>query len=37
MNWLAHVFLSEPDIEYRLGNLLADIGYGIADPRVRSR
>jgi len=24
MNWLAHVFLSEPDTEFRLGNLLAD-------------
>jgi acyl carrier protein phosphodiesterase len=24
MNWLAHVFLSEPDAECRLGNLLAD-------------
>jgi acyl carrier protein phosphodiesterase len=24
MNWLAHVFLSENDIDYRLGNLLAD-------------
>ncbi|MCI0463035.1 MAG: ACP phosphodiesterase [Gemmataceae bacterium] len=24
MNWLAHVFLSEPDGECRLGNLLAD-------------
>lgn len=26
MNWLAHVFLSEPEIECRLGNLLADPG-----------
>jgi acyl carrier protein phosphodiesterase len=25
LNWLAHVFLSEPDIEFQLGNLLADI------------
>jgi acyl carrier protein phosphodiesterase len=25
MNWLAHVFLSEPDTEFRLGNLLADL------------
>lgn len=25
MNWLAHVFLSEADIEFRLGNLLADL------------
>jgi acyl carrier protein phosphodiesterase len=25
MNWLAHVYLSKPDVEFRLGNLLADI------------
>lgn len=25
MNWLAHIFLSEPNTEYQLGNLLADI------------
>lgn len=25
MNWLAHAFLSKPDIEFRLGNLLADL------------
>src|ERR1700712_1467061 len=25
MNWLAHTFLSEPDAEFRLGNLLADM------------
>lgn len=25
MNWLAHVFLSEPNVEFQLGNLLADI------------
>ncbi len=24
MNWLAHLYLSEPDKEFRLGNLLAD-------------
>jgi acyl carrier protein phosphodiesterase len=24
VNWLAHAFLSKPDIEFRLGNLLAD-------------
>jgi acyl carrier protein phosphodiesterase len=24
MNWLAHIFLSENDIDYQLGNLLAD-------------
>lgn len=28
MNWLAHVFLSEPEIEFRLGNLLADLVKG---------
>ncbi|MBM0103645.1 DUF479 domain-containing protein [Steroidobacter sp. S1-65] len=28
MNWLAHVFLSEPNVEFRLGNLLADIVRG---------
>lgn len=28
MNWLAHVYLSEPDVEFRLGNLLADLVKG---------
>jgi acyl carrier protein phosphodiesterase len=28
LNWLAHVFLSESDVEFRLGNLLADIVRG---------
>jgi acyl carrier protein phosphodiesterase len=28
MNWLAHVFLSEADVEFRLGNLLADVVRG---------
>ncbi len=28
MNWLAHVFLSPPQIEFRLGNLLADLVKG---------
>ncbi|NET00364.1 MAG: DUF479 domain-containing protein [Sphaerospermopsis sp. SIO1G1] len=28
MNWLAHLFLSEPSVEMRLGNLLADIVKG---------
>lgn len=28
MNWLAHVFLSEDDIDHRLGNLLADLVRG---------
>jgi len=25
VNWLAHLYLSEPDPEFRLGNLLADV------------
>lgn len=28
MNWLAHVFLSERDVEFQLGNLLADVVRG---------
>lgn len=28
MNWLAHVYLSEPNVEFRLGNLLADYVKG---------
>ena len=28
LNWLAHVFLSEPTIDFRLGNLLADLVRG---------
>ena len=28
MNWLAHAFLSRPDPEFRLGNLLADLVKG---------
>ena len=28
MNWLAHVFLSEPTVQFRLGNLLADLVRG---------
>ena len=28
MNWLAHAFLSKPDIEFRLGNLMADLVKG---------
>ncbi|MBW4562218.1 MAG: DUF479 domain-containing protein [Mojavia pulchra JT2-VF2] len=30
MNWLAHLLLSEPNVESRLGNLLADIVKGTA-------
>jgi acyl carrier protein phosphodiesterase len=25
MNWLAHILLSEPNVENRLGNLLGDL------------
>jgi acyl carrier protein phosphodiesterase len=25
MNWLAHLFLSEPDSAFRIGNLLPDL------------
>jgi acyl carrier protein phosphodiesterase len=32
VNWLAHTFLSKPQAEYRLGNLLADVVRG-ADRR----
>jgi acyl carrier protein phosphodiesterase len=28
MNWLAHAFLSPPNADFRLGNLLADIVKG---------
>lgn len=28
MNWLAHVFLSEPSAQFQLGNLLADVVRG---------
>jgi acyl carrier protein phosphodiesterase len=28
LNWLAHVFLSEANVEFRLGNLLADLVRG---------
>jgi acyl carrier protein phosphodiesterase len=28
VNWLAHAFLSKPDVEFRLGNLLADLVKG---------
>lgn len=34
MNWLAHAFLSEPNIEFRLGNLLSDIVRGDARAAV---
>src|SRR5947209_4453083 len=28
MNWLAHVYLSDDDVEHRLGNILADVVKG---------
>jgi acyl carrier protein phosphodiesterase len=28
VNWLAHVFLSKPNVEFQLGNLLADVVRG---------
>jgi acyl carrier protein phosphodiesterase len=28
VNWLAHAFLSKPNVEFRLGNLLADLVKG---------
>jgi acyl carrier protein phosphodiesterase len=28
MNWLAHAFLSRPEIDFRLGNLMADLVKG---------
>ena len=34
MNWLAHVFLSPPAIEYQLGNLLADTTKGRCWPHA---
>src|SRR6185436_3543995 len=36
LNWLAHVFLSESNVEFRLGNLLADIVKGEELRRVVS-
>lgn len=30
MNWLAHIFLAEPNVESRLGNLLGDLVKGAA-------
>ncbi|MBW4608345.1 MAG: DUF479 domain-containing protein [Hassallia sp. WJT32-NPBG1] len=36
MNWLAHLFLSEPNVENRLGNLLADIVKGSARRELNS-
>ncbi len=30
MNWLAHLHLSQPDVEFRLGNVIADVIKGEA-------
>ncbi|MGF1452435.1 MAG: ACP phosphodiesterase [Opitutales bacterium] len=32
MNWLAHVYLSRPEVDFRLGNLLADVKKGQSWP-----
>jgi acyl carrier protein phosphodiesterase len=37
MNWLAHLLLSEPNVEIRLGNLLADIVKGEARQDLNSQ
>ncbi|BAZ08683.1 hypothetical protein NIES4071_04880 [Calothrix sp. NIES-4071] len=37
MNWLAHLLLSKPDIESRLGNLLADLVKGAARENLSDR
>ena len=36
MNWLAHLLLSEPNVESRLGNLLADIVKGTERQELNS-
>jgi acyl carrier protein phosphodiesterase len=36
VNWLAHLFLSENDVEMRLGNILADIVKGKARQQLNS-
>ncbi|GAB4536332.1 MAG: hypothetical protein Tsb0014_24030 [Pleurocapsa sp.] len=37
MNWLAHLFLSQPQVEARLGNILADLVKGKEQPTLNSR
>lgn len=37
MNWLAHAFLSPPDVEFRLGNLLADMIRGRSRAAMSAR
>lgn len=36
MNWLAHTFLSTDDIDYQLGNLLADLLRDVAWPEANA-
>jgi acyl carrier protein phosphodiesterase len=35
MNWLAHIFLAEPNVESRLGNLLGDLVKGAARTELK--
>jgi acyl carrier protein phosphodiesterase len=37
MNWLAHLHLSEPDVEVRLGNVIADFVKGDARRNLNER
>lgn len=37
MNWLAHLLLSKPDIESRLGNLLADLVKGAEREKLNAQ
>ncbi|MEB3179870.1 MAG: DUF479 domain-containing protein, partial [Nostocaceae cyanobacterium] len=37
MNWLAHLLLSEYNVEHRLGNLLADLVKGSARQELNPR
>jgi len=37
MNWLAHLFLSEYNVEHRLGNFLADLAKGSARQELNPR
>jgi acyl carrier protein phosphodiesterase len=37
MNWLAHLFLSQPQVEVRLGNILADLVKGKERVTLNSR
>jgi acyl carrier protein phosphodiesterase len=37
MNWLAHLYLSEPQLDMRLGNLLADVVRGAERSRMSAQ